>query len=76
MSRAYTRAQLAAMRPDDLAAQADEINEWAAAGAVDGRPPPERPERLTVEQVAAMTPEQVAANLDAVNASLADGAAV
>jgi hypothetical protein len=81
MSRAFTRAEIEAMRPDELAANADAISAWAAAGAVDGQAPMplKRPEghQFTRAEVEAISrrPEEFEANRDAVNAWLAEGTA-
>ncbi|MDP5184789.1 hypothetical protein QOZ88_19320 [Blastococcus sp. BMG 814] len=70
MSRAFTRAQIDTMGPQELAANADAINAWAAAGAVEGQAPPTPATTFTVEQLQAMSAEEMAVNIDAVNASL------
>lgn len=74
MSRAFTRADLAGMRQEDVAAQLDDVNAWVAAGAVDGQGPPAAPTSFTSEQLRTMTAEEMAANIDAVNASLGGAA--
>lgn len=77
MARAFTRAQLAAMSPEEMAAQVDEVNEWLAAGGIDGQAPPplKRPEghQFTRAEIDSMTPEAVVANTDAISLQLAAG---
>lgn len=77
--KAFTRAQIEAMRPEELAADLDDINSWVAAGAVDGQAPGplKRPEghQFTRAEVEAISrrPEEFEANRDAINAQLAAG---
>ncbi len=71
--RAFTRSELNAMRQEDLAERIDEVNAWAAAGAIDGQAPPEAKREFTRAELLAMSPDQAAANIDAINAQVAAG---
>lgn len=79
MGRAFTRAQLAGMRQEDAAAQVDDINAWAAAGAVDGQAPVSlrRPDghRFTAAEISAMPVAEFEANKDLIDGWLAAGGA-
>lgn len=80
MSRAFTRAQVEAMSPEEVAANLDDINAWVEAGAVDGQAPLElkRPDGhvFTRAEIAAMSPEAVVANTEAISGQLAAGGIV
>ncbi|RZU31158.1 hypothetical protein [Blastococcus saxobsidens] len=77
MSRAFTRAELDAMGPQELADNADAISAWAAAGAVDGQAPPDikRPDGhvFTREELSTLTVAEFDANADAIHRQLAAG---
>lgn len=77
MGRAFTRAQVAAMGPDELQTNLADINAWTTAGAIDGQAPADlrRPEGhvWTRPEVEALTQAELEANLDAINEQLSAG---
>lgn len=77
MSRAFTRAEVAAMTPDQVAANLADVNEWVGAGQPEGQAAPSlrRPagHTFTAAEVSAMGQAEFEANRDLIDAWLAAG---